>query len=154
MGCFSGEAPVERSTTGRVQVELSSIELGRLSADSDQLARVLSMPFVEISERLPPFAFECEAEMSFTEGNKNFRQVDQHTYREDADQNFHVSIRSSDTKEIDVWLQGAQLLVRHGNGRVRSTPRRDIEIEKWGELALSPPESYVRAFLSLLSCRG
>ena len=40
MGCFSSEAPVERSAAGRVQVKLSPIELNLLSSDSDQLARV------------------------------------------------------------------------------------------------------------------
>ena len=54
IGCFSSEAPVERSAAGRVQVKLSPIELNLLSSDSDQLARVLSMPFVEVAERLPP----------------------------------------------------------------------------------------------------
>ena len=44
--------------------------------------------------------------MSFTEGSKNFRQLDRHTYREDAAQNFHAGIKSSDAKAIDVWLQG------------------------------------------------
>ena len=151
MSCFSSEAPVERSAAGRVQVKLSPIELNLLSSDSDQLARVLSMPFVEVAERLPPFAFECEAEMSFTEGNKNFRQLDRHTYREDATQNFHAGIRSSDAKAIDVWLQGTQLLVRHGNGRVRTTPRRDIEIEKWGELALSPQSHTFELFYPYLT---
>ena len=151
IGCFSSEAPVERSAAGRVQVKLSPIELNLLSSDADQLARVLSMPFVEVAERLPPFAFECEAEMSFTEGSKNFRQLDRHTYREDAAQNFHAGIRSSDAKAIDVWLQGTKLLVRHGNGRVRATPRRDIEIEKWGELALSPQSHTFELFYPYLT---
>ncbi len=149
--CFSSEAPVERSRAGRVQVKLTPIELSRLSADSEQLARVLSMPFVEIAERLPPFTFECEAEMSFTKGNKSFRQVDRHSYREDDAQNFHAAIRSSDTKEIEVWLQGTDLLVRHGTGRVRTTPRRDIEIEKWGELALSPQSHTFELFYPYLA---
>ena len=44
-----------------------------------------------------------------------------------------------------------QLLVRHGNGRVRATPRRDIEIEKWGELALSPQSHTFELFYPYLT---
>ena len=150
-GCFSGEAPVERSTEGRVQVKLSPIELDRLRDEPDQLARVLSMPFAEFAERLPPFVFECEAEMTFTQGSKSFRQLDQHRYAEDADQNFHATVRSAGAKEINVWLKGGDLLVRQGNGKIRRTPRRDIEIEKWGELALSPQRHSFELFYPYLS---
>ena len=42
-------------------------------------------------------------------------------------------------------------MVRHGNGRVRATPRRDIEIEKWGELALSPQSHTFELFYPYLT---
>ena len=41
--------------------------------------------------------------------------------------------------------------MRHGNGRVRATPRRDIEIEKWGELALSPQSHTFELFYPYLT---
>lgn len=150
-GCFSGEAPVERSTEGRVQVKISPIDLDRLKEEPGQLARVLSMPFVELAERLPPFIFECEAEMTFTQGSKSFRQLDQHRYAEDESRNFHATMRSAGTKEINVWLKDGEILVRQGSGKIRRTPRRDIEIEKWGELALSPKRHSFELFYPYLS---
>jgi len=149
--CFSGEAPVERSNQGRVQVTLSPIDLEQLSSDPEALARVLSMPFVELAERLPPFTFQCEAEMSFTQGTKNFRQLDEHRYSEDEAQNFHATIRSAENKEINVWLQDGDLFIRRDKGKIRRSPRRDIEIEKWGELALSPQSHSFELFYPYLS---
>ena len=150
-GCFSGDAPVERSSEGRVQVTLSPIDLEQLSSDPEALARVLSMPFVELAERLPPFTFQCEAEMSFTQGTKSFRQLDEHRYSEDEGQNFHARIRSAENKEVNVWLQGGDLLIRRDQGKIRRSPRRDIEIEKWGELALSPQSHSFELFYPYLT---
>ena len=154
IGCFSSETPVERSSQGRVQVKVSPIELEKLETEPDQLARVLSMPFVELAARLPPFAFECEAEMSFTQEARNFRQLDQHRYVEDDKQNFHAHVKSSETKEVNVWLKDGEFMVRQGYGKVRRTPRRDIEIEKWGELALSPQAHSFELFYPYLSVQS
>ncbi len=138
VGCLASEAPVERSDTGRVQINVEPIDLSTLNSSPASISRVLSMPFVELAERFPAFSFESETEMNFTSGDKTFRQVDTHKYTEDDDQHFHASIRSADTKEINVWLKDGVLYVRHGKGQTRGTARRDIKIERWGELALSP----------------
>ncbi len=125
--------------------DLSEIELDNFVADATTRTRVLYMPFAEAAARLGSLEFEARSELVFSRGGEEVEQNDIYAVTQDSLGNFHV-VLDTPHSQIEFFLVGETVYVRHDKGHLRQKPRRDIDADAWCELAFSSARQALEVF--------
>lgn len=139
----------EKATPSADQVardhDLSEINLDNFVTDPATRTRVLYMPFGEAAARLGSLKFEARSEFLFSRGGQEVEQNDISVVTQDSLGNFHVMLDTPHS-QIEFFLVGETVYVRHDKGHLREKPRRDIDAEAWCELAFASTQQVLEFF--------
>jgi hypothetical protein len=125
--------------------DLSAIDLDRFAADAATRSRVLHMPFGEAAARLGSLRFEARSDFLFSRGGVEVEQKDVYAVTQDSLGNFHV-VLDTPNSQIEFFLVGETVYVRHDNGHLREKPRRAIDADAWCEIAFASQRQALEFF--------
>ncbi len=110
------------------------IDVTAFPADPGVVQRVLDMPFGEAAARLGSLAFEGRSHVVFSRGAEEYEQHDVYRARQDSRGDLHA-VLDTPASQVEVYLVGETLYIRHDKGHLRMKSRRDVDSEPWSEIA-------------------
>ena len=144
LGCRDKRPATDERGT-QASHDTSPIDASAFHVDSNVTRHVLYMPFGEAAARLGSLKFEARSHFVFSRGGEEYEQNDIYTATQDSLGNFHV-VLDTPHSQIELYLVGETVYVRHDKGHLRHKPRRDVEAEAWCELAFSSVRQALEVF--------
>jgi len=126
-------------------IDTAPIDLALFPIDPTTRARVIYMSPQAAVERLGALHFEAKSTFEFNRGGQELEQNDLYSMTQDSSGNFHVVLDTPES-QIEIFLVGETVYVRHDKGHLREKPRRDVEVGGWRELAFSSVSQALELF--------
>ena len=131
-------------------LNLSPSEVATLHQDPALQERLLYTSYQQAVSQLGSLRFEATSSFVFTQGATTVEQSSEYLALQDASGNFKVQYKTPHD-QVETYLIGDTFYVRHGLGNLRHKPRREIESERWGQLAFATLAQTLEPFRPFLT---